>query len=240
MAPWRCSPWTSPCVLTLGPRRSPVARLCPCGCDRECRRPRPTAGPPKRFAAAIGAVLTSTAALAYGLHLATGAEGALVAVLGITVVMVAFPALEALLGLCVGCVLFGQLMRLGVVPEEICLDCADITRRAQARASSRARGAKPRPVRLGLLTRRQDGRLRARSEPGQVRGAVLARCWEGEEMPSRLTGDAVRVSRPCGEDVSVVGTVTAWGCAAGSGPASRGGLRCGPATRGRFRLPAVA
>ena len=44
-------------------------------------------------------------------------------------------ALEALLGLCVGCVLF-QLMRLGVVPEEICLDCADITRRAQARASS--------------------------------------------------------------------------------------------------------
>ena len=122
---------------TLGPRRSPVARLVQAWVrPRVPAAPRPTAGPPKRFAAAIGAVLTSTAALAYGLHLATGAEGALVAVLGITVVMVAFPALEALLGLCVGCVLFGQLMRLGVVPEEICLDCADITRRVQARASS--------------------------------------------------------------------------------------------------------
>ena len=49
---------------------------------------------------------------------------------------VIFKALESLLGLCVGCVLFGQLMRLGVVPEEVCLDCADITRRAQVRAPS--------------------------------------------------------------------------------------------------------
>ena len=45
------------------------------------------------------------------------------------VVMVVFPALEAVLGLCVGCRVFGLLMRLGVVPEEICLECADISLR---------------------------------------------------------------------------------------------------------------
>ena len=122
---------------TLGPRRSQAARLVQAWVrPRVPAAPRPTAGPPKRFAAAIGAVLTTTATLAYGWHVATGAEGALVAVIGITVVMVIFPALESLLGLCVGCVLFGQLMRLGVVPEEVCLDCADITRRARVRAPS--------------------------------------------------------------------------------------------------------
>ena len=115
----------------LGPRFSPIARFV-----QSVVRPRlgaearPTAGPPKRFAAAIGAALTGVATLALVVHVVTGAGWALVAVTGITVVMVVFPALESILGICVGCILFGQLMRLGVVPEDVCLDCADITRRA--------------------------------------------------------------------------------------------------------------
>jgi hypothetical protein len=122
---------------TLGPRWSPVARLVQAWVrPRLSAAPRPTAGPPKRFAAAIGAVLTVAATLALVVHVTTGAEAALIAVVGITVVMVVFPALESILGLCVGCVLFAQLMRLGLVPEEICLDCADITRRAQLRTVS--------------------------------------------------------------------------------------------------------
>jgi hypothetical protein len=47
--------------------------------------------------------------------------------------MVVFPALEAVLGLCVGCQVFSLLMRLGVIPESVCVECADISRRAKAR-----------------------------------------------------------------------------------------------------------
>lgn len=84
---------------------------------------RPTAGPPKRFAAGVGAVLTSVAAALWVLGLANPV------VVSIGFIMVIFPALEAIVGLCVGCKVFGVLMRLGVVPQEICLECADISLR---------------------------------------------------------------------------------------------------------------
>jgi hypothetical protein len=116
----------------LGPSASPLAILA-----QRVVRPRVpaakrlTAGPPKRFAAAIGAVLT-LAATALALVVAlTGSGAAATAVVAIGVVMVLFPALEAVFGLCVGCLLFGALMRLGLVPEDVCLDCADLTRRVR-------------------------------------------------------------------------------------------------------------
>lgn len=108
----------------FGPSASPVAR----GVQRFIR-PRvkalkhPTAGPPKRFAAGIGAVLTTVAAILWLL----GSAAPVVMTIG--VVMIVFPALEAILGICVGCRLFGVLMKLGMVPEEICLECADISLR---------------------------------------------------------------------------------------------------------------
>ena len=37
--------------------------------------------------------------------------------------------LEAAFGLCLGCKTFALLMRIGWIPESVCLDCADITRR---------------------------------------------------------------------------------------------------------------
>ena len=55
-------------------------------------------------------------------------------------VMVVFPALESLAGICVGCIVFGWLMRLGVIPESVCLECADITRRAAQRQAAAAAG----------------------------------------------------------------------------------------------------
>ncbi|GGK71757.1 hypothetical protein GCM10011509_20420 [Ornithinimicrobium pekingense] len=118
---------------TLGPRVSPLARVVSRWVrPRVPALPHPTAGTPKRFAAAVGAVLTGLASVLWLLHLATGAAWLGTAVLVVAVVMAVFPALEALAGLCVGCVVFGWLMRAGVVPEDVCLECADITSRLRA------------------------------------------------------------------------------------------------------------
>jgi Domain of unknown function (DUF4395) len=84
---------------------------------------RPTPGPPKRFAQGIGAVF-STAALA-----AWGAFGWNLAA-DVLVGMVAVAAtLESGFGFCLGCKLFARLMRAGVIPESVCQECADISRR---------------------------------------------------------------------------------------------------------------
>jgi len=114
----------------LGPSVSPIARLV-----QRWIRPavsaakRPTAGPPKRFAATIGAVMTVAATVLWVVALVTGSSGATAGVVVIGAVMVLFPALESIFGICVGCILFSGLMRLGVIPEEVCLECADITKR---------------------------------------------------------------------------------------------------------------
>ena len=113
-----------------GPGASPIARLVQTVIRPHVpAAPRYTAGPPKRFAAAIGAVLTVAAT---GLWLA----GTTLPVVVIGVVMVVFPALESLAGICVGCIVFGWLMRLGLIPESICVDCADITKRAAAKQAA--------------------------------------------------------------------------------------------------------
>lgn len=120
-------------LRALGPQASPIAQLVTRFVRPRVRAlPHPTAGTPKRFAASIGAVLTTAASVLWLVHLGTGASAALTAVVTIAVVMVVFPALESLLGLCVGCVLFSVLMRLGVVPESVCVECADITTRLRA------------------------------------------------------------------------------------------------------------
>lgn len=122
----------------LGPDASPVAQLVRrLVRPRIAAAPRPTAGPPKRFAASIGAVMTGAATLLWVLGVATGSPSASAAVVAIGVVMVVFPALEAVFGICVGCILFSGLMRVGLVPEDICVECADITKRAAARSAAR-------------------------------------------------------------------------------------------------------
>ncbi len=82
--------------------------------------PRMVPGPPKRFAQAIGATLSVSAAIA---HFAFGATGlALVLVAFITVAA----SLESLVGFCLGCKIFALLMRAGIIPPEVCEACNNL------------------------------------------------------------------------------------------------------------------
>lgn len=104
-----------------GPRFSPLGLLATKVVVPRLRlEPRLVAGPPKRFAQSVGAVLTVSALV---LHLAFGLTSW---AQGLLVVLATAAMLEAGLGLCVGCKVFGVLMRLGVIPEDVCADCADI------------------------------------------------------------------------------------------------------------------
>lgn len=89
-------------------------------------RERLVAGPPKRFAQGIGAVVTVTTAV---LALGFGQVDAGYAVLGVVIVAA---ILESVFGFCLGCKIFAGLIRLGVVPEAVCEQCADITSRPPA------------------------------------------------------------------------------------------------------------
>ncbi len=95
---------------------------------------RPVPGPPKRFAQAIGATLSSAAAVA---HIAGNGTAAVT-----LVAMITFAAgLESAAGYCLGCKMFGLAMRAGLVRDDICEACNDLSKRpgfAAAAASSPA------------------------------------------------------------------------------------------------------
>ena len=94
--------------------------------------PKPVAGPPKRFAQALGAVVSVSAALLALVFRRATAAYTLVSLLAV------FATLESAFGFCVGCKLFEGLMRLGLVPEEVCAACANIWDRPARRDSAHA------------------------------------------------------------------------------------------------------
>lgn len=115
-------------VLT-GPTLSPLGRLV-----TQVITPRlPFAaknvpGPPKRFAQGIGAFCTTAALISW-----------LAGTLGLAdvfVAMIVFAAtLESVFAYCLGCKAFALLMRVRVIPETVCLECADISGRLNAAAA---------------------------------------------------------------------------------------------------------
>jgi hypothetical protein len=80
---------------------------------------RPVAGPPKRFAQAMGVAFSLTALILTILGEWTAAE-VMLALLGCA----AF--LESAFAICLGCMTFGLLIRAGVVPDEVCERCNNI------------------------------------------------------------------------------------------------------------------
>ena len=112
-------------VLT-GPKASPLGQLVTrVVTPRLHVAPKMVPGPPKRFAQAIGVVFSVTALVLTLAGHWTAAQVVL-ALLGTA----AF--LEAALGLCLGCKAFAVLMRIGVIPEEVCERCNDIWGTSQA------------------------------------------------------------------------------------------------------------
>ena len=109
-------------VLT-GPRLSPLGQLATRVLAPRIGHEKLVPGPPKRFAQAIGATLTVAAVVV----LAAGLPAVTVALLAALIVAA---GLESAVGLCLGCKAFAVLMRWGVVPEETCAACADLSLRA--------------------------------------------------------------------------------------------------------------
>ncbi|PRY58031.1 uncharacterized protein DUF4395 [Knoellia remsis] len=109
--------------VAAGPRFSPLGRLAVHVVAPRLGAPRMVPGPPKRFAQTVGLVTSAAAAVA---ALGFGATTVASVLLGVLVV---FATLEAAVGFCAGCWAFGHLMRLGVIPEETCAACADLSLR---------------------------------------------------------------------------------------------------------------
>jgi hypothetical protein len=106
-----------------GPTLSPLGQLATRVVAPRIGRANLVAGPPKRFAQAMGAAMSLTAVI---LHFGFGLDTAALVFVGLIAVAA---TLESLFAFCIGCTVFAGLMRAGLVPEATCAACADITLR---------------------------------------------------------------------------------------------------------------
>jgi hypothetical protein len=107
--------------VASGPRFSPFGLLATRVIAPRLGPAKLVAGPPKRFAQLIGAVVTTSAAVAY---FGYGAIGVTQILLGVIVIAA---TLESVFAVCLGCIIFGWLMRAGLIPEETCQACNNIS-----------------------------------------------------------------------------------------------------------------
>ncbi len=106
-------------VLT-GPTMSPVGLLATrLIVPKIIKKEKDVAGPPKRFAQAIGFLFSASA-----LVLLIGDQGSVARILYL--VLALFAALESIISFCAGCWAFGLLMRAGLIPEKVCLECNNL------------------------------------------------------------------------------------------------------------------
>lgn len=79
-------------------------------------------GPPKRFAQTIGLAFSLATLITW---LSVGWLDAR----WILLPLIAAASLEGFLGFCLGCAIFGWLIRAGVVPDSVCVECGDLSTR---------------------------------------------------------------------------------------------------------------
>ena len=104
-----------------GPRFSPFGLLATRVIAPRLGPPTLVPGPPKRFAQGLGLAFSLTAALCVSLG-ATTVGWVLVGLLIVAAV------LESVFAFCLGCVIFGRLQRVGLIPESVCEACVVASR----------------------------------------------------------------------------------------------------------------
>ena len=77
-------------------------------------------GPAKRFAQGMGATISLAAVIAY---FGFGSSGVAYVLLGAIVVAA---TLESVFAFCLGCAVFGLLMRWGAIPDDVCEQCNNV------------------------------------------------------------------------------------------------------------------
>jgi hypothetical protein len=92
-------------------------------------------GPPKRFAQAIGLCFM------VAIDFVTWTNGFSVARWIFLPLLVA-ASLEGFVGYCVGCAVFGQLMKIGVIPESVCVECSNLPARLARLAKEQTAASK--------------------------------------------------------------------------------------------------
>lgn len=111
-------------VLT-GPKLSPLGRFATKVAAPRLGDPKYVPGPPKRFAQGMGVAFTTAALVAWLL-------GATTVVNVLLVLLVVASGLESIFAVCLGCQVFAVLMRMGVIPDDVCEECNNIWQRAAA------------------------------------------------------------------------------------------------------------
>jgi hypothetical protein len=108
--------------VAAGPKISPLGQFAVrVAAPRLTNWERSVPGPPKRFAQAMGLAFSGAATIVW---LSAGWSDAR----WILIPLILAASLEGFLGYCLGCTVFGWLMRRGVIPEKICVECADLSR----------------------------------------------------------------------------------------------------------------
>lgn len=119
--------------VASGPTLSPLGQIATRMVAPRLGPAKMVAGPPKRFAQGMGATFTLTATITYFAFGLTPVTYLLLAAVLVSA------TLESVFALCIGCKVFSLLMRLGLVPAEVCAACANI--RSPAARALRAAAA---------------------------------------------------------------------------------------------------